>query len=189
MIIEVKRRADATINRGRILDIARDALMADPGASLHSIAKAAGVGQGTLYRHFPTREALILALYRSDVEAMVALAPALLAEHPPFHAFRVWCGRFVEYGRVKHGIADVIHAAMSARDFQETYWPIVGAVRQLMNACEQAGDIDPGTDAEDFTQLLGCLLHIAPTPEGEARIQRLLMLAFRGLGAKERRQT
>ena len=179
-----KLRADARANRDRILDVARDALAADPEASLHLIAKTAGVGQGTLYRHFATREALVLGVYRTEIDALVKLAPALLAEHPPLRAFRSWCDRFSQYGRRKHGIADVLRAAMSDRDFQETYWPMVGAVGQLMEACERSGEIPPGAGAEDFLQLLGCMLQIAPTPDGEARSKRLLALAFRGLGAK-----
>ncbi len=178
-----KLRADARANRDRILDVARDALAADPEASLHSIAKAAGVGQGTLYRHFATREALVLGVYRKEIDALVALAPTLLAERSALEAFRLWCDRFVQYRRVKHGIAAIVHAAMSDEDFRETYWPMVDAVRQLMEACERSGEIPPGADAEDFLQLLGCMMQLAPTPEGEARAKRLLALAFRGLGA------
>jgi AcrR family transcriptional regulator len=180
-----KLRADARANRDRILEVARDALAADPQASLHSIAKAAGVGQGTLYRHFATREALVLGVYRKEIDALVRLAPALLAEHPPLQALRAWCERFGQYGRVKHGVADMLHAVMSDQDFQETYWPMVDAVRQLMSACERSGEIHPGADAADFLQLLGCMLQIAPTPEGEARAKRLLALVFRGLGARD----
>jgi AcrR family transcriptional regulator len=180
-----KLRADARANRDRILDVARDALAVDPEASLHSIARAAGVGQGTLYRHFATREALALGVYRKEIDALVGLAPALLAEHPPLTAFRSWCDRFAESGRMKRGIADVVRAAMSDRDFQETYWPMVDAVRQLMAACERSGEIAPGADAEDFLQLLGCMQQISPTPDGKARARRLLALAFRGLGARD----
>jgi len=178
-----KQRADARANRNRILEVARDALAADPGASLHSIAKTAGVGQGTLYRHFATREALVIGVYRKEVDALVALAPALLAEHPPLQAFRSWCDRLADYGRRKHGIADAIHAAMSERDYHETYWPMVEAVRQMMAACERAGAISPGADAEDFLQLLACVLQLPPTVDGAARAKRLLALVFRGLGA------
>ncbi len=116
---------------------------------------------------------------------MVRLAPALLADHPPLQAFRLWCDRFAQYGRKKHAIADVVRAAMSDQDFQETYWPMVDAVRQLMEACEGSGEIPPGADAEDFLQLLACMMQISPTPEGEARAKRLLALAFRGLGARD----
>jgi AcrR family transcriptional regulator len=176
-------RADARANRDRILDVARDALAADPGASLNSIAKAAGVGAGTLYRHFPSREALLLGVYRKEIDALAELAPTLLARRPPLQAFRSWCDRFAQAGKVKHGVADTLRAAMSDQDFQETYWRMVDAVRQLMEACERSGEIPPGADAEDFLQLLGCMLQIAPTPEGEARGKRLLALVFRGLGA------
>ena len=180
-----KLRADARANRDRILEVARDTLAVDPGASLHSIARIARVGQGTLYRHFATREALILGVYRKEIDALVQLAPALLAEQPPLWAFRSWCDRFAQYGRRKHGIADVVRAAMSDQDFRETYWPMVDAVVRLMAACERSGDIPPGADAEDFLQLLGCMLQIAPTADGEARAKRLLALAFRGLGARD----
>ncbi len=177
-----KLRADARENKERILDVARDAFAADPAASLNSIAKAAGVGAGTLYRHFPSREALVLGVYRKEIDALVALAPMLLAQHSPLQALRLWCDRLAESGRVKHGIADMLHAVISDRDFQETYWPMVRAVRELMDACESSGDIRPGADAEDFLTLLGFLWQIPPTPAGEARVKRLLTLAFRGLG-------
>ena len=185
MVDDENLRADARENRDRILDVARDALAADPAASLNSIAKAAGVGAGTLYRHFPSREALMLGVYRKEIDALVALAPKLLAEHPPLQAFRMWCDRLAEFGRVKHGVADMLHAVISDQDFRETYWPMVKAVRQLMDACEGSGDIRPGADAEDFLTLLGFLWQIPPTSAGEARVKRLLALAFRGLGIED----
>ncbi|WP_244182280.1 TetR/AcrR family transcriptional regulator [Gluconacetobacter entanii] len=80
---DVRLRADAQANRDRILDIARDAFAADPGVSLNAIAKAAGVGAGTLYRHFPSREALLVGVYRKEIDELVSLAPDLLANHPP----------------------------------------------------------------------------------------------------------
>ena len=180
-----KLRVDARANRDRILDVARSMLAADPDASLHSIARTAGVGQGTLYRHFATREALVLGVYRREFDALVALAPALLAEHPSLQAFRMWCDRFAEAGRRKHGIAAVVRAAMSDQDFRDTYWPLVGAVRQFLQACERSGEIAPGADAEDLLQLLGCLIQIPPTPEGQARTRRLHALVFHGLGAQD----
>jgi len=178
-----KLRADARANRDRILDVARAALAADPEASLNSIAKTAGVGQGTLYRHFPSREALVLGVYRKEIDALVELAPSLLAERPPLQAFRLWCDRLAGLGRVKHGIADMLHAVISDQDFQETYWPMVAAVRGLMDACEASGDIHPGGKPEDVLLLLGLLWRIPPGSAGEAQTQRLLELVFRGLGA------
>lgn len=184
-----KLRADARANRDRILEVARATLAADPNASLYSIARTAGVGQGTLYRHFATREALVLSVYRSEIDALAELAPELLAEHTPLQALRMWCDRFAQAGRRKHGIAALVRAAMSDQDFQETYWPMVGAVRRLLEACERSGEIAPGTDAEDLLQLLGCMFQIPPTAEGEARTRRLHTLVFRGLGAKDASDT
>jgi AcrR family transcriptional regulator len=184
-----KLRADARANRARILEVARATLAADPDAPLHFIAKTAGVGQGTLYRHFATREALVLSVYRSEIDALVELAPVLLAEHPPLQAFRMWCDRFAQAGRRKHGIAALVRAAMSDQDFQDPYWPMVGAVRQLLEACERSGEIAPDADAEDLLQLLGCMIQIPPTPEGEARTKRLRALVFRGLGAEDTHDT
>jgi AcrR family transcriptional regulator len=183
MAISEDLRADARINRDRILEVARDALAADPNASLNSIAKTAGVGAGTLYRHFPSRESLVLAMYRKEIEKLTALAPALLSKHPPLQAFRDWCDRLAKFGRMKYGVADIVHAATSRLDVEETYQPMLDAVTALMKACETSGEIRSGNSAEDFLMLVGLLWRIPPNAAGEARVKRLLALAFRGLGA------
>jgi AcrR family transcriptional regulator len=180
-----KLRADARANRDRILDVARAALTADSGASLNSVAKAAGVGAGTLYRHFPSREALLVGVYRKEIDSLVALAPTLLAKHPPLQAFRSWSDKFAQAGRVKHGVADTLRAALSDQDFQETYRPLVGAVRRLLEACEGSGSIRPGARPEDVLALLSCLLRISPTSNANAQTKRVLTLIFRGLGAEK----
>ncbi len=179
-----RRRADALANRDRILDVARATLTADPDASLSSIAKVAGVGQGTLYRHFPTREALVLDVYRREIDEIVTLADALLAKHPPLRSFQLWCDRLAEFGRVKHAVADMLHAAISDNDIHETYWPMVGAVRRLMEACERSGDIRSGCNAEDVLMLLSVLGTVPSTSVGKARADRLIALVFRGIGAE-----
>ncbi|MCB8878627.1 TetR/AcrR family transcriptional regulator [Acidisoma cellulosilytica] len=179
-------RADARANRDRILDIARAAFAADPDASLTSIAKTAGVGQGTLYRHFPSREALVVGVYRKEIDGLVALAPQLLTEHPPLQAFRLWCERLAEFGRIKQGVADVLQAAKSDRDVQETYGPMVAATRRLMDACEGAGLIRAGGDPEDVLLILSTLLRIPPGPAGEARAARLIAFVLQGLGADDK---
>ena len=182
---EARMRADAQANRERILEIARDALAADPDVSLNAIAKAAGVGAGTLYRHFPNREALVLGVYRNELDAIVALVPKLLAKQSPLQAFRSWCDRLVKFGKMKHGVADLLHAVRSEQQIQETYGPMFEAVRTLIRACEEAGEIRPGADPEDFLMFLGLLWRIPPTPAGEARVKRMLAFAFRGLGAAD----
>ena len=181
---DAKLRTDARANRDRILEVARDALAADPEASLHSIAKAAGVGQGTLYRHFATREALVLGVYRNEIDALADLAPKLLTKHKPLQAFRLWCDRLIKFGKMKHGVADLLHAARSDQDF-DAYRPMMDAVGQLIAACKASGELGAGADAEDFLMFLGFLWQIPPTPAGEARVKRLLALAFRGMGAED----
>ena len=177
-------RADARQNRERILEVARDALTASPDASLNAIAKAAGVGPGTLYRHFPNRGALVLAVYRQEIQQLVDLAPALLARHPPLVALRQWFNRLAHYGRIKHGLADVLHAAMTDSVFSETYGPMVGAIDRLLRACEAADAVRPGIDAEDVLLLMGFLWRIEPGREGEARAKRLLDLVIDALQAR-----
>lgn len=177
-------RSDARANRERILAVARAAFAASPDASLNAIAKAAGVGAGTLYRHFPSREALVLALYRQEIQALVDLAPALVAAHPPLEAFGLWCERLADYGRIKHGLVDIIHAVVTDRDHQETYWPMVGAVGHLLKAGAASGDFGSDADAEDVLLLLGFLWRLPPGPEGAAQARRMQKLVVDGLRAR-----
>jgi AcrR family transcriptional regulator len=177
-------RADAQQNRDRILEVARDALTVSSDASLNSIAKKAGVGPGTLYRHFPNREALVLAVYRHDVQQLVDSAPLLLEEHPPLDALRLWFDRLAYYGQIKHGLADVLHAATSDGLVGETYGPVIGAITLLLRACEEAGSIRSGLDPDDVLLIMGFLWHLDPGSDGEARAGRLLDLVMDGLRAK-----
>ncbi|HEV2364121.1 MAG TPA: TetR/AcrR family transcriptional regulator [Caulobacteraceae bacterium] len=177
-------RADAQQNRARIVEAARVALAAAPDASLNSIAKAARVGPGTLYRHFPNRDALVLEVYRQEIQQLVDLAPALLAAHPPLIALRAWLDRLAHYGRIKHGLADVLHAAMTDSVYMETYRPMVGAIDQLLRACEAAEAVRSGIDAEDLLLLMGFLWRVEPGREGEARAGRLLNLVIDALQAR-----
>lgn len=178
-------RTDARANRDRILEVAREALAANPDASLNSIAKAAGVGAGTLYRHFPSREALLAGVYSREIEALAALAPVLLQKHQPLEALRLWCERFAQAGSVKHGVADTLHAAVTEQDIQDTFKTLADGVRRLMVACEDAGDISPGVSPEDVLVLLSSVLRIAPTGEGREQMGRILTLILRGLTARE----
>jgi AcrR family transcriptional regulator len=174
-------RADAQQNRDRILEVAHEALAVSSNASLNSIAKMAGVGPGTLYRHFPNREALVLAVYRYDVQQLEAFAPVLLQEHPPLLALRLWFDRLAHYGRIKHGLADVLHAATSDGLAGETYGPVIGAITLLLRACEEAGGIRPGLDPDDVLLVMGFLWRLDPDNEWEARASRLLDLVMDGL--------
>ncbi len=176
-------RADAEQNRARLLDIARAALAESSDATLQSIAKRAGVGQGTLYRHFPTREALLLAAYRDDVEEVIAAAPALLAEHPPAVALRLWFDRLAAYGRIKHGVAEAVHAATRAELSGEYYDRVIAALRALLDAGREAGELRPGLDPDDVLLLVGFLWRL--DDDGwEERSRHLLDLVMAGLHAR-----
>ena len=174
-------RADAVKNREHILRVAHDAFALDGSASLNAIAKQAGVGPGTLYRHFPTREALILAVYRHDVARLVESVPRVLAENPPLEAFRVWFRTLAAYVRPKHGLGEALHSAAVQDAINETYAPVVAAVADLLRACANAGTLRPGLDADDVVLLMGFMWRVAPDAEGLAQADRLMEMTIAGL--------
>jgi AcrR family transcriptional regulator len=176
-------RADAQHNRDRILEAAREAFVASGDASLNSIAKKASVGPGTLYRHFPSREALVLAVYGYDVEKLRDSASDLLSKHEPLRALRLWFDRLAHYGIIKHGLADVLQSATSDGLAGETYGPVIGAITVLLRACEQDGSIRPGVAPDDVLLLLGFLWRIDPGPDAATRTARLLDLVMASLQA------
>jgi AcrR family transcriptional regulator len=176
-------RADAQLNRERILGVAHDALAESGDASLNSIAKRAGVGAGTLYRHFPTREALILAVYQHEVQGLVESVPALLSEHPPLEALRLWFEELAGYVKIKHGLGDALHAATAEDIVSETYGPVTNAIGQLLRAGEDAGTVRPGLDPGDVLLLMGFLWRTGPGEQGKAQAARLLDLVIDSLRA------
>jgi AcrR family transcriptional regulator len=176
-------RADARLNRDRILEVAREAFALSGAASLNSIAKKAGVGPGTLYRHFPHREALVLAVYRHEVQQLVDCAPMLLSQHPPLKALRLWFDRVAQYGRIKHGLEDVLHAAPNDGLVGETYGPVIGALTLLLRACEEAGAIRAGHNPDDVLLIMGFLWRINPNDNWQTRANRMLDLVMAGLRA------
>ncbi|OZM79591.1 TetR/AcrR family transcriptional regulator [Pseudonocardia sp. MH-G8] len=173
-------RSDAEQNRARILDVARAALGESSAATLNSIAKRAGVGQGTMYRHFPNREALLLTLYRRDVEALIEAAPALLAEHPPVEALRLWLDRLAAYSRIKHGVAQAVEAATRADLSSEYYDRVAAAITLLLDAGKGAGRVRADIDADDMLLLVGFLWRLDDRAY-HARSQRLLTTVLNGL--------
>jgi len=166
-------RKDARTNRERILTAAREAFAASSSASLSAIARQAGVGIGTLYRHFPSREALIVELYRHEIQHLIDLAPALLESHPPLEALRLWFGEVARYGQLKYGAAEVIHAATSDDEYYE---PFVRAIAVLLDQGAAAGELKKGLDPEDVLMQLSVLWRIDPEHGGEARAARILGL-------------
>ena len=177
------RRADAQLNRERILAAARAALAESGDATMQSVAKRAGIGQGTLYRHFPTREALVLEVHRHDVSQLVEAAPALLAAHPPLRALRLWFDRLATYGLIKRGLAGALHSATHAQLAGEGYDPVIAAIRLLLEAGQQAGVIRGDVEPEEVLLLLGFLWRIAPDDTWAARSAHMLDLVMNGLTA------
>ena len=174
-------RKDARTNRERILTAAREAFAAESSASLTAIARQAGVGIGTLYRHFPSREALIVELYRHDIQHLIDLAPALAASQPPLEALRLWFGEVARYGQLKYGAAEVIHAATSDDEYYE---PFVNAIAVLLGHGAADGSLKKGLDPEDVLIQLSVLWRIDPKHGGEARAARILDLIIDGLQAR-----
>lgn len=174
-------RRDALDNRDRILTAAREELATSPGASLTAIARKAGVGIGTLYRHFPTREALIMELYRHDIGRLIDRAPELLASHPPLTALRLWFDEVAHYGRLKFGVAEVVHAATNGGLDDENHEPFVAAIAALLDAGAVDGSLKTGLDPEDVLLQLSVLWRINPARGGEARAARILDLIVDGL--------
>ena len=170
-------RSDAVRNRERLTAAARTRLSADPTASLTAIAEEAGVGIGTLYRHFPTREALILELYEHDIGELIALAPELVAELPPLEALRRWFDEVARYARLKFGVAEVIHAAASRGGEDPAYQPFLGAIGVLLDAGRSSGDLKSGIDPEDVLLQLSVLWRIdaSADPDRPARIVDLII--------------
>ncbi len=177
-------RVDARNNRARILDVAPARLAASADASLNSIAKAAGVGPGTLYRHFPDRESLVLAVYRQEIEQHVAAAAGLLAEHPPLEAVKVWFERLTGYLRLKHGLGDALDAATKQALTNESTGPVNAAVDVLLDAGKADGSIRADLLAGDVVLAMSCLWRTPATPEGNDQVQRLLDIVTRGLATE-----
>src|SRR5690349_3562799 len=127
-------RSDARENRARIVAAAREAFLEDDRTSMNQVAQRAGVGAGSLYRNFPTREALVLAVYQDEVERIVGAVPALLAELSPLEALREWTLDLVEAMRRKHGLGDALSPTAHQTITEQTYGPVVAAINELLDA-------------------------------------------------------
>ncbi|MDX3234511.1 TetR/AcrR family transcriptional regulator [Streptomyces sp. ME03-5709C] len=181
---DTRRRADALRNREHILRVAHDAFAESGTTSLNTIARRAGVGAGTLYRHFPTRDDLVLAVYRHDVQRLVDSVDDVLAGHTPLEAFRTWFTAFADCVRVKHGLGEALHGA-AAQDTvaHETCGRVVGAVGKLLRACEADGSVRPGLAPQDVLLLMGFLWRVGGDALGPDRDRRVTDLVIRGLRA------
>ncbi|SFR88891.1 TetR/AcrR family transcriptional regulator [Sphingomonas jatrophae] len=173
----------AQANYERLIEVARAALAADPASSLNSIAKTAGVGPGTLYRHFPTRGALIVAVYRAELEQVITIARDLGERLTPVEALRAWCHRLVELARQQHGFVELLHAVTTEQERHEAHLPVLAAISHLFDACRAAGAIAGDIDAIDLQLALSFIWHVR-SEEGERRAHRVVDVVLDGFTAQ-----
>jgi AcrR family transcriptional regulator len=177
---ETQRQA-AERNHAAILDAAREVFTASPSASMNEVAIRARVGAGTLYRHFPTREDLILAVYKHDVLKLVGSVDKLLAKMPPLDAFVAWFESLAAYVRLKHGLGEALHNAAVQNAIDETYAPVESAVRRLLDACVTAGVVRPGLEPGDVLLLMGFLWRVGPGRAGVQQVNRVTQMVLDGI--------
>lgn len=177
-------RADAARNRARLLAVAAEALAEDPGTPLETIAQRAGVGIGTLYRHFPERGALVEAAYRQEVTALCDAAPALLGQdRPAADALREWMARFVRYAATKRGMGAALRTAVGPDSslFAETRTRIIAALDVLLDAGRADGSVRGDVDGEQVMLAMGCVWNVPDSDRWAERVRGLLDLVVDGL--------
>ncbi|MFJ7276256.1 TetR/AcrR family transcriptional regulator [Kitasatospora sp. NPDC098663] len=177
-------RADARRNRDRLIEVAARAFAQDgPDATLGAIAKEAGVGIGTLYRHFATREELVEAVYRSELAKLCDSAAELLDGTAPDAALRAWMDGFVRYMTTKRGMSDALRAliASGSNPFSHSRAMLTTAITRLLRAGAESGVLRADVEPEDVLFSLSGLSLAATTPEHHARMERLLDLLMDGL--------
>ncbi|MFE2102981.1 MULTISPECIES: TetR/AcrR family transcriptional regulator [unclassified Streptomyces] len=176
-------RSDAQRNRERILEVALVELTRSADTPLSVIAKKAGVGQGTFYRNFPNREALVLEIYRHEMRQVAGSAAQLLDTRAPEQALRAWMDRLAEFAMAKAGLADAIRQATSTpgSPAKPAHTPVTAAAELLLRANEKAGTIRPGVTADDFFLAIAGLWQLDPHEDWQARAAWLLDFVMDGL--------
>ena len=178
------RRADTRRNHERILVAAAESLVRSDELSFNAIAKQAEVGVGTVYRHFPTPEALILAVYRREVTHLVDVVPALLERHPPEQAFRTWTtDHLAHYMMTKRGLANALRTtAVSPGELPaKAFEAMIGAISALLQANVDAGTVRADLDPETVLRGLGGLLYLDPNSDWRGQAGALADLLWRGM--------
>lgn len=178
-----KPRTDAQRNRERILAVAKDAFTRfGAEASLDDIARLAGVGAGTLYRHFPTRDALIEAVYRTEVEKLADAARTLADGQPPIKALRSWMLLFVDYIAAKQIIAPALNSIVGgpSKLYEGSRGMIQGAIDGLVKRAVKAGKMRKDIDAFDLLRALIGVSHVATGPGWQESARRLVDILIAG---------
>jgi len=182
------KRADARRNEQTLLDAAAAVFVASGvDAPVRDIAAAAGVGMGTIYRHFPTRADLVIAVYRHQVDACAEAGPALLASSDtPHAALTRWIDLFVDFLVTKHGLAAALQSDRARFQTLHSYFldRLVPVCAELLDAAAAVGEIRPGTDAFGLLYAVGNLCAgVNSDPRYDAR--RMVGLLVAGLGQPE----
>lgn len=177
-----KPRSDAQRNRERILEVARDAFTRfGAEASLDDIATQAAVGPGTLYRHFPSREELLKAVYRTEIEKLAAAEHTLAESLPPLEALRAWLLLFVEAIAAKQLIAPALALLGDPKKvFEASYTRMGEALRSLVRRAIASGDVRSDLEPTDLLRALIGVAHVANTPEWQPSARRLVDILIAG---------
>ena len=178
-----KPRTDAQRNRGRILEVAKEAFTRfGADASLDDIAKQAGVGAGTLYRHFPTRDALIEAVYRSEVEKLAAAEGRFAETLSPVEALRAWMLLFVDHIAAKQIIASALNSVVGgpSKLYEGSRGLIQAAIDALVKRAIKSGDIRRDLDPFDLLRALIGVSHVASGPGWQQSARRLVDILITG---------
>ncbi|WP_405863946.1 MULTISPECIES: TetR/AcrR family transcriptional regulator [unclassified Streptomyces] len=171
-------RADAARNRSRLLDAARIAFASEAPVSLKQIARDTGVGIATLYRHFPTREALIEAIYQQELAQLCADAEALLDAKEPAQALRSWMDRFADYASTKRETADALRAVLASdiATASQAREQLCAAVQGILNAGTTAGTLRDDVRADDIVVTLVGMFTTTSLAGGREQLCRMLDL-------------
>ena len=178
-----KPRSDALRNRERILEVAKKVFTRQgANASLEEIAKQAGVGTGTLYRHFPTRDELIQGVYRNEVEKLAAAAARFAETMSPVEALRAWMLLLVDYIAAKHVIAPALNtiAGGPSKLHQGTRTMIQGAIDGLVKRAKRSGDLRRDLDAYDLLRALIGVSHVGSGADWQQSARRLVDILIAG---------
>lgn len=178
-----RQRVDAQRNIGSLLDAAKTAFAASGvDAPAKEIAALAGVGVGTLYRHFPRRSDLVVAVLQREIDACADAGPALSATHEPATALTQWLDRYTAFVATKRGLATALHSGDPAFDALPGYfWERLGPVLdELLDAAKATGDIRADVSAKDLLTAVALLSHPAPDT-GPTYSQRMVSLLIDGM--------
>jgi AcrR family transcriptional regulator len=178
-----KPRTDALRNRERLLEVAKAAFTRQgANASLEEIAKQAGVGTGTLYRHFPTRDALIEGVYRNEVEKLATAASHFAEKMSPIEALRAWMLLLVDYIAAKHIIAPALNSIVGgpSRLYEGSRSMIQGAIDELVKRAKRSGDLRRDLDAFDLLRALIGVSHVGSGADWQQSARRVVDILIAG---------